>query len=64
MMPAPTSGDYCHGHRAPITGALRNRTFTHRLPRSGLVYWRKIIAGRALIAAGFIGAFGQTATAF
>ena len=40
-----------HGHRATVTGALRNRTFTHRLPRSGLVYWRKIIAGRALIAA-------------
>ncbi|TBZ43220.1 hypothetical protein E0H44_20175 [Rhizobium leguminosarum bv. viciae] len=51
MMPALTSGDDCHGHLASVTGALRSRTFTHRLPRSGLVYWRKIIAGRALIAA-------------
>ncbi|TBC92998.1 hypothetical protein ELH26_02595 [Rhizobium leguminosarum] len=51
MMPALTSGDYCHGHLASVTGALRGRMFTHRLPRSGLVYWRKIIAGRALIAA-------------
>ncbi|TAZ60664.1 hypothetical protein ELH75_05195 [Rhizobium leguminosarum] len=51
MMPALTSGDDCHGHLASVTGALRSRTFTHRLPRSGLDYWRKIIAGRALIAA-------------
>lgn len=46
-----SSGDYCHGHLASVTGAPRSRTFTYRLPRSGLVYWRKIIAGRALIAA-------------
>jgi hypothetical protein len=45
MMPALTSGDYCHGHLASVSGALRSRTFMHRLPRSGLVYWRKIIAG-------------------
>ncbi|NKN15467.1 hypothetical protein GFL86_28820 [Rhizobium laguerreae] len=64
MMPALTSGDYCHGHLASVTGAPQSRTFTYRLPRSGLVHWRKIIAGRALIQRGFIGAFGQTATAF
>ncbi|AUW40953.1 hypothetical protein CUJ84_Chr000546 [Rhizobium leguminosarum] len=46
-----SSGDDCHSYLASVTGALRSRTFTHRLPRSGLVYWRKIIAGRALIAA-------------
>ncbi|TAV88188.1 hypothetical protein ELI02_03545 [Rhizobium leguminosarum] len=59
-----SSGDCCHGHLASATGALRSRTFTYRLPRSGLVYWRKIIAGRALIAARIYRSFWTNGNGF
>ena len=46
-----SSDDRCHSQKLSGNGAFESRTFSYRLLRSGLVHWRKIIAGRTSIAA-------------